>query len=177
MFSQEGLAAATMEQIANEARVGVATVYRHFGDKEHLVRAFAKEMTPKTMLQTLTLLPSEDVKADLKKMLGAALSFCFENRDVLWLVFMGSKSDRLYLASLREQSDSILGYLTNYFKVQLDEERIHSVGKAEELALAFIGMVFVFTVVAPLHYEALLNDPEHISQFIIELFLDDLRKD
>lgn len=37
VFGRQGLRATTMEQVAIEAEVGVATVYRHFGDKKSLM--------------------------------------------------------------------------------------------------------------------------------------------
>ena len=37
LFEASGFAAVTMEQIAAAARIGVATVYRHFGTKERVV--------------------------------------------------------------------------------------------------------------------------------------------
>ena len=86
VFAREGLSAATVDQIANEAGVGVATVYRHFGDKETLLLAFIDKMTPRTAVRGMTLHPSEDVQADLEQIVGATLRFFFENRDIFRLV-------------------------------------------------------------------------------------------
>ncbi|MCJ8282159.1 MAG: TetR/AcrR family transcriptional regulator [Rivularia sp. ALOHA_DT_140] len=55
VFGKHGLSSCTMEQIANEAGVGVATVYRHFGDKDNLVWTFIEEMSPRTIAQNLLL--------------------------------------------------------------------------------------------------------------------------
>ena len=177
VFGHEGLVGATMEQIASEANVGVATVYRHFGDKERLVQAFIDEMTPRTAVRTLALHPSDNVTADLEKIVRIALPAFFENRDILRLVFMGSETERRYLESLRQGSDSTLGHLTDYFRVQLEAGRLKSVGKASELALALMGMMFTFAIVGPLHYGAKLEHPEHSSKLIVSLFLEQLRSD
>ena len=97
VFSEEGLLAATMEQIAEQAEVGVATVYRHFGDKEGLVHAFIEEATPRPVVHALAMKPTKDVAADLEKIIGMAIPFFLENRDILRLVFMGGKKERSYL--------------------------------------------------------------------------------
>jgi len=175
VFGQKGLAATTMEQIANEAGVGVATVYRHFGDKESLIHASIEEMTPQTAVHTLTLHPTEDVAHDLEEIVKSTMIFFFDNRDVLRLIFMGSETERRYLENLRQGSDTTLCLLTNYFRSQLDAGRLQNVGEPSELALALMGMVLAFAVVGPLHYGTKLELPERSSKLIVTIFLNNLR--
>lgn len=175
IFAREGLAATTMEQVAAEAKVGVATVYRHFGDKETLIRTFVEEMTPKTAVRELALHPTADVAADLEKLIETLLSFFYANRDLFRLVFMGSEAERRYLKSLREHSDSSLGRLTRYFERQQVAGRLNTTVGANDLALALMGMVLAFAVFGPLHYHTTLEHPENSSTLIVKLFLSDLR--
>ncbi|MFK7800957.1 MAG: TetR/AcrR family transcriptional regulator [Anaerolineae bacterium] len=174
VFGREGLVASTMDQISKEAGVGVATVYRHFGDKEKLLKAFIEEMTPRTAVRSLALQPTENVQADLEKIIGIAAPFFYENRDVLRIVFMGSRSEREYLESLRHRSDSTLGRLTNYFEAQIAAGRIKAVGQPGELALALMGMILSFTMIGPIHYGTQLENPERMSKLIVSLFLNGL---
>jgi len=175
VFGRNGLAATTMEQIANESGVGVATVYRHFGDKESLIHAFIEEMVPRTAVHTLALHPTEDVVHDLEEIVKSIMTFFFDNRDVLRLIFMGSETERRYLKNLRQGSDTTLSLLTNYFRRQLDAGRLQSVGEPGELALALMGMVLAFAVVGPLHYGTTLDHPERCSKLIVAIFLNNLR--
>lgn len=175
VFGQEGLAAATMEQIANEAGVGVATVYRHFGDKERVIHAFIEEMVPRTAVYTLALHPTEDVTHDLEEIVKSIMTFFFDNRDVLRLILMGSETERRYLKNLRQGSDTTLSLLANYFRSQLDAGRLQNVGDPGELALALMGMVLAFTIVGPLHYGTKLELPERSSRLIVTIFLNNLR--
>lgn len=175
VFGRRGLVAATMEQIAEEAGVGVATVYRHFGDKDGLTRAFIDETTPRTTVRAVALHPTDDVEADLLTIVGATLRFFFDNRDLLRLVFMGSDTERRYLESLRERSDSTLGRLTDYFEAQRSSGRVKGDGEAAEMALALLGMVLAFAVIGPLHYATDLERPQRVSRLIVTLFLNDLR--
>lgn len=174
VFGRCGIVAATMEQIASEAKVGVATVYRHFGDKERLVHECIEELTPKTTVRALALHPTEDVKADLEKIVEMALIACYENRDVLRLVLMGSEAERNYLERLRANSDSTLNYLSCYFQCQLDAGRLQGIGNPDDLALALMGMVLAFAIIGPLHYGVQLDCSERRSRFIVTLFLHNL---
>src|SRR4029450_11529558 len=47
VFAKAGFEAASVEEIASAANVGVVTVYRHFGDKDGLVTAFVDELGPR----------------------------------------------------------------------------------------------------------------------------------
>lgn len=175
IFGRNGLAAATMEQIAHEAGVGIATVYRHFGDKASLIRAFAAEMVPRAAVQSLVLHPSQDVVHDLEEMIKPIMTFFFDNRDILRFVFMGSEADRRTFESLRQGSDTTLSLLTDYFRSQLAAGRLQNVGEPGELALALMGMMLAFAVVGPLHYGTTPDLPERSSRLIVTIFLNDLR--
>lgn len=177
VFGRQGLIAATIEQIADEAGVGVATVYRHFGDKDTLVRSFLREMTPQRAVRELMLHPSDDIRADLEKIVGAVLPYLYDNRDIFRLVLMGNERDRRYLHSLRERSDSTQEGLRGYFARQLEAGRVRGWGTADELALALMGMVISFAVLGPLHHGRVLDDPEHTGTRIVHLFLNDLRSE
>lgn len=175
VFGREGLVAATIEQIAGEAGVGVATVYRHFGDKDRLVKAFIREMTPKRAVREMTLHPSGDVQADLETMVGALLPYFYENRNIFRLVLMGNERDRQYLQGLRTRSDSTQEGLKDYFAAQLSAGRLEPWGQADELALALMGMVIAYAVLGPLHHGRKLVDSDRTSKLIVRLFLNGLR--
>ena len=177
VFGFKGLMTATMEEIASEAGVGVATVYRHFGDKEGLMLAFIDTLTPRNQVREFALNPSDDITADLEKMVGAVLVFFFENRDIFKLVLVGTETEKQYLNSLRGRSDTSLERLTRYFAAQLKAGRVKKLAKADELALSLMGLVLSFAVIGPLHYDTELKNPEKTSKMLVDVFLTDLRGD
>ena len=174
VFSREGFAAAAMEQVATEAAVGVATVYRHFGDKEGLVLSFIEELSSRTEVRKQMLQPSEDVRADLKNLLELVLPIFYENRDMFRLVMLGSESDRQFLKTLRSRSDSTFSRFTSYLKMQIKQNRLKTAMNPDDLALALMGMVMSFTIVGPLHYGRTLENIEDYSNIIVDLFLNGL---
>lgn len=175
VFGRYGLASATIEQIAAEAEVGVATVYRHFGDKDHLVWAAVEELTPRPFLRDLAP-PSEDVAADLMTLTTTLLPFIYEYRDIMRLMLTGNDAERAYIEHLRTGSDRTLDQIAAYFAAQLDVGRLRSTGAPQELALAYIGLLFTFAVIGPLHYGTTLEEPDRVSSLIVQIFLNGLNR-
>lgn len=175
VFGQNGFQGTTMEQIAKEAGVGVATVYRQFGDKKSLMKAFVDQITPRSSIHTIMLNPTDDVAADLRSMVHTVLEFSHDNRDIMRLVLAGNEQDLTYLSQIRENTDSTQARLTAYFEQQIEVGRIQPLAPAEALGLALMGMVINFSVLGPLHNEIKLKDAEKISDLIVNIFLNSLQ--
>ncbi|MCL5996823.1 MAG: TetR/AcrR family transcriptional regulator [Chloroflexi bacterium] len=175
VFGHYGLTNATIEQIADEAGVGVATVYRHFGDKDHLVWAVVEELSPRPFVRDL-ISPTEDVAADLMALTTTLLPFFHEYRDILRIILTGSPAERAYVEHLRTGSERTLDQIAAYFAAQLNAGRLRAAGQPQELALAYIGLLFTFAVIGPTHYGTSLDDPEHASHLIVQIFLKGLNQ-
>ncbi len=177
VFTQNGLSAATIEQVSKQARVGVATIYRHFGDKETLLQAFVEEITPRMIVRDITLHPTANIRVDLEAITATMLPFFIENRDLFKLIFKGNNADQAYLKDFHSRSSSTLQHLTDYFKIQLEAKLLKKTGTAEEIALAFLGLVLAFAVIGPLYYATPQTNPKNTSKLIVNLFLNDLHGD
>jgi AcrR family transcriptional regulator len=175
VFSTRGPFAATVEDVATAAGVGLATIYRHFGDKERLTLAFMNEMTPHSLIRSAALHPTHDVAADLDRIVDVMVSALTEHRDLVRLMFLAGGDDRAYLDRLREPTDSTLARLTAFFQVHLDAGRLDTVAHADELAQALMGMVLFATAIGPTAYSSAETDPRRTSDVIVEVFLRDLR--
>lgn len=173
VFGRYGPAHATIEQIADQAGVGVATVYRHFGDKDHLVWAFIDELSPRPFVRDLVR-PSENIAADLKTLTTTLLPSFYEYRDILRFILAGSYAERAYIDHLRTDSDRTLDQIAAYFAAQIDAGRVPATVQPQELALAFMGLLFAFAVIGPTHYGMTLKKPERIGDLIVQIFLEGL---
>ena len=169
-FGRYGLLETTMEQIAQEAGVGVATLYRRFGDKESLVRAFAAEMTPSHAIADIAQHLSGDLKADLTQIVHHMLRFMYDNRDIIHLSFMQSEKTQQYLAHIRPAPERTLHQLTHFFAAQQAANNLTG-HDPQQLALALTGIIFSFGFMAPIYYELPLAEPEATAEFIANLFL------
>jgi AcrR family transcriptional regulator len=175
VFSTQGLLGGSMEGIAQAAGVGVATVYRHFGDKDTLVRAVVDQIAPRGLLRRISLTLSEDVRADLERLTRAAIRAVFDLRGLLRLSVFGSEAERAYLERVRQGTERTGAMLTRYFAAQMKAGRLRRLGQPEELALAFTGLLFAFGVLGPMRSGGTLEQPDRTADLIVSLFLDGLR--
>lgn len=171
VFGREGPAAATMEQIAAEAGIGVATIYRHFGDKMSLIQAFVEELTPRGVVHELALHPTADVTADLLGMAQLIVPYFYENRDLMRLTLAGNTSDQLFTEQIRARSGRTVHKLANYFAAQMAAGRVRT-ADPQEVALAFMGLIFAFTLIGPTNYQTPITNPSQTAQFVVQLFLN-----
>jgi AcrR family transcriptional regulator len=173
VFGRLGPVHATIEQVADEARVGVATVYRHFGDKDRLVWAFMAELSLRPVVRDLVH-PTEDVAADLRMLTTSLLPFFYEYRDILRFILTGNQAERAYIEHLRTGSDRTLDQLASYFATQIEAGHLPTTQRPQELALAYMGLLLAFAVIGPTHYGTTLEEPERISDLIVGLFVGGL---
>ncbi|MBN1428436.1 MAG: TetR/AcrR family transcriptional regulator [Anaerolineae bacterium] len=86
LFVQQGYTATSIRQIAEEARIGKATVYHHFPDKQTIILALLKN----TMDQQTSLLDAIRAETDPRKRIEVALkigtSSLLEGIDVIQVV-------------------------------------------------------------------------------------------
>ncbi len=172
VFGRHGLSA-SLEQVAREAGVGVATVYRLFGSREGLLRAFAEEFTPRAAVRERALRPTADVAGDLEAILRLLLEFFSANGDLVRLALLGTEAERAYLRRLRAEAESTLGYLAAYFAHQIGSGRIKPAADPTELALAVVSLAFGFAVLGPL-YSGIRPESSEAASRIVRILLDGL---
>lgn len=173
VFVRSGLTEASIEEIAREAGVGSATIYRHFKDRDGLLVAFFEYMRPIGWLRELRLDPSDDVEADLLGLVRQIVRSLLANRDIMLLVL----TERLRHSALIEKMNST-PERTQRILAEWIEARIRAGQLAEgdpfSMAGALVGMLLSLAVFGPTFYVG-SEDPEQIARLIVRVFLDGLR--
>jgi AcrR family transcriptional regulator len=170
VFARAGFAAATVEQIAQEAGVGAATIYRRFGSKEGLVEAFVRNRGPRRLLRELVDGPSGGLEESLTAFATAALRFIYDDRDILRLAMQDSAGGGALREQIRTIQDRTATMLGNYFAQQMATGAIRPADPFV-LALAFVGILFGQAFIGPHFYERPLDDPDHVAREAVRLFL------
>jgi AcrR family transcriptional regulator len=172
VFTRAGFEAATLEDIAREAGVGPATVYRQFGDKEGLISAFAGHIGPRRAMREVALAPTGDLRADLERVAVAVIRYAAEDIDLLKLALLeqmrgGPWAKLLKASPLRAQT--ILTRLLESYAAR----GALGANDPPRMARAFAGMLFAFFAGPVLRGEP-LPDPEETARFITHVFLEGL---
>ena len=173
LFGEQGLMAPTMEQIAAEANVGVATVYRHFGDKTGLLRSFMQTFHPR--LPTEPEDTSGDLATDLAQLVKTMIEFVLEHRDMVQLSFSNAREWRDELMGLRPFQERSLNRVANFLHSQMDAGQLRSI-EPQQAATALLGMILAFSLIMPTYYKLPDPAPQETAVFITHLFLNGLKK-
>lgn len=173
LFAEQGLMAPTMEQIAEEANVGVATVYRHFGDKTGLLRAFLQAFHPRLPVADNEL--TGDLRQDLSQLVATMIRFILENQDMVRHSFSNAREWRDELMDLRPFQQRSLNRVANFLLSQMDAGLLRPVDP-QQAATALLGMILAYGLIMPTYYKLPNPEPQETAVFITNLFLDGLKK-
>jgi AcrR family transcriptional regulator len=175
-FGKKGLARTTMEQIADEAGLGVATVYRHFGDRDGLIRAFMQLHTPQRAFKEVAIRGGDDIKADLIHLVTEMLTFLHHNRDMIWLSLVERDETQRLSMRLREVPEGTRMALTRFLEAAAAAGQLRE-RDPQQMTTALAGMLMAFALEVPVFGGPPLEDPRHTAEVIVDLFLHGLAKD
>jgi AcrR family transcriptional regulator len=172
VFTRAGFEAATLEDVAREAGVGPATVYRQFGDKQGLITAFASHIGPRRAMQETALHPTGDLRADLERVAATVIRYAVADLDLLKLALLerlrgGPWAELLKSSPLRAQT-----LLTRLLESYAAKGALGP-NDARRMAQVFAGMVFA-SFSGPMLEGQPPPDPEETARFITHVFLDGL---
>ena len=170
VFSRYGMLRPTMEQIAEEAGVGIATVYRHFGDRASLIEAFTKRITPNAALEQEILNSSADFEHTLGKMVETIVSFMYQHRDIFRHTISSYEDESSIFQQVRLFQEQNLRLMTKFLQKQIEAGHLKPADPTE-LSFALVGIMFAFTIVRPTFYEVPVTNPAKTAKFVVDLFL------
>ena len=173
LFAQKGLMTPTMEQIAEEANVGVATVYRHFGDKTGLLRAFLQAFHPHLPVTEHEL--TGDLRHDLAQLVETMIRFILEHQDMVQHSFSNAREWRDELMNLRPFQQRSLSRVANFLQSQMDAGQLRPIDP-QQAATALTGMILSFGLIMPIYYKLPNPEPQATAVFITDLFLNGLKQ-
>jgi AcrR family transcriptional regulator len=171
VFGRAGFEAATIDDIATEAGVALATVYRHFGDKDGVVAAFIEDATPRRTAREVSMTPTGDLRADLERFATRMISGVRRDEALMRLLLIETLRGSEYIARMRALSPTrTLAALVRLLQPHAAAGRLAS-RDLEDLAQAFSGMLFSFALIGPLMRGTDRVDPERSARFVTDLFL------
>lgn len=171
LFSRQGLESATIEAIAETAEVGPATIYRHFGDKAGLLRAFIASVSPRKRVWATAHEPSGELAADLEQVARAALEHMVANQDLTRLMLLEQLRGSTVLGELSRSPDRTIHAIARLLAHYADRGDIVAHDPLR-LARAFQGLVFSFGLLPMIWATPGDCAPEADAAWLVRLFLD-----
>jgi AcrR family transcriptional regulator len=171
IFSRYGFAGVTVEQIAQEAGVGPATIYRHFGSKNALIEEFAKATRPSQLLQSFIIGQPSDLEADLATFAMTLLEFVHEHPAFIRIMLFEKLGNEILREQMRSTQGRTVTSLADYLAAQMAAGNIEH-GDPFDLALAFVGMLFGLSFVGPHSYDRPVTDRNAVAQLVTKIFLN-----
>jgi AcrR family transcriptional regulator len=170
VFTRAGFEAATLDDIAAEAGVGAATLYRHFKDKDSLIGAFVDQLGPRRALREALARPSGDVRADLERVAADVLARASTDLDLMRLAMLERLRGGRWAQQMKSSPLRALPMLTRLLRPYVEQGAL-APGDVQRMAQAFAGMLFGCIARAALD-GGRLPDAEDTARFITAVFLD-----
>ena len=167
-FLQHGPSGATMERIAESAGVSLATLYRHFGDRDGLIRAFAEERTPRGSLRHLDL--CDDLEGKLVEFTARALSQIWRNRAMLHLAFGPDQGLRELFRGVRQRERGTRALLADALGAAMCRGQL-APGDPDALALALVSGIFAQGLVFPTMEGQEPPEPRALAEQLVSVLL------
>lgn len=160
----------TVEQVAAAAGVGVATVYRRFGDKASLLRAFSEELTPRRSARKLLTHSEADLRTELINFAQNALAFMIEYQDLAGMLLAPDEQTQKVFGHLQFNQNRTLLQLTRYFSDQIERGRL-APADPFDLAAAFSGILIGLTFIKSSHDGTPPGSSAELAPLAVDLFL------
>jgi AcrR family transcriptional regulator len=138
----------TIEQIAEAAGVGAATVYRAFGDREGLLQAFFAERSPRRVAAAQLGDLDAPIEEALQGLVVSVLRFVLAHPGLARLMLLDEGPEARELQRLRQGGRSTITQLLAYLRAQIDRG-VLAPRDPWLLASSLVGAVFGSAVLVP----------------------------
>ena len=172
-FAHSGYAAASVQQIVDEAKVSKPALYYYFGDKAGLFQALVDQAHDERLrLMQAAVARGRDLKAQLVEILTASFDYLQKNRELMRIAFAtafaapGEMPDGLrYSEKCERNFEFVHSVMKNALSAGALDKRFDS----RELAYGFYGQLNAYLVSQLLMPDCRLN--RDTARRIVELFL------
>lgn len=137
----------TIEDVAREAGVGPVTIYRRFGDREGLLRAYLSRTSPRALAAEQLSDLEAPMEPTLRAFVGSVLRFAHEHPGLLRIALFDDGAALEQLRRLRRGSRGTFVRLVAYFEGQIERGRLRPVDP-RRLATVLVGMLLGSSLVS-----------------------------
>jgi AcrR family transcriptional regulator len=171
VLERRGLRGATFEAIAEEAGLGVATLYRRYRDREALWRRFVAALPSRGLVQTLRVDGRTQVAADLEGVAEAALGGLASWSGLVRAVLGSPPEAAPLLAHLRDRERAASAHLERYLRACMERGLLPR-RSPRTLARHFYALVLGWGVVVPTLWGPARSQVAPTARELVRQFLE-----
>ena len=175
VFGKKGFFRSTVEEIAVEASVGTATIYRYFETKENLIQSFKNEYIPGSMIGSMVFEEHSNLEESVYFIINKGLKFIRNNRDLFRISFFEGDEGLEYYRTSLDQTNRTIPVLTKYFKKLAQLEKIKDIDPAV-LAYSLLGLIMGHGYIKQAYNGDSSDSLEEDARLITEIFLKGIIK-
>jgi len=172
-FAHSGYAAASVQQIVDEAKVSKPALYYYFGDKARLFQSLVDQAHDERLrLMEAAVARGKDLKAQLIEILTASFDYLQKNRELMRIAFAtafaapGEMPEGLRYSDMCERN---FEFVHSIIKKALNARELDKRFDSRELAFGFYGQLNAYLVSQLLMPDCRLD--RDTARRIVELFL------
>jgi AcrR family transcriptional regulator len=174
LLAAKGRRGTTTREIADQAGVNEATLFRQFGSKDALVDACVEHYCSTVELQELLASLDGDLERDLQRIASALIQRMENVRDLIVMSLAEENADGTVGEAAWRAPTAIKKIVADYMAKRIAAGELS--GNPLFLARFFMGMVFSYVMGRKRFPEEYAADPPAVVEFQVGLFLNGARK-
>ncbi len=174
LLAAKGRRGTTTREIADQAGVNEATLFRQFGSKDALVDACVEHYCSTVELQELLASLDGDLERDLQRIAFALMQRMENVRDLIVMSLAEENADGTVGEAAWRAPTAIKKIVADYMAKRIAAGELS--GNPLFLARFFMGMVFSYVMGRKRFPEEYAADPAAVVEFQVGLFLNGARK-
>jgi AcrR family transcriptional regulator len=174
LLAAKGRRGTTTREIADQAGVNEATLFRHFGNKDALVDACVEHYCRTVELEELLASLDGDLQRDLERIASALMRRMESVRDLIVMSLAEEDGDGSVGEAAWRAPTAIKKIVADYMAKRIAAGEL--AGNPLFLARFFMGMVFSYVMGRKRFPEEYAADPDQVVKFQVDVFLNGARK-
>jgi AcrR family transcriptional regulator len=168
LFLKRGMFSVTLEDIADEAQVGIATLYRKFETRERLI----EEFLAKSFIEEANFIFTMDNKpeVELKRFASTMLKTLESSGGLMKMALFELEGYPDFFKKIKKGQYRTLHQLSDYFGECMNQGALAK-RDSFDLAASFMGMVMSFGFLMPRLYDYESKNTNETVDFIVSVFL------